>query len=45
MDENYYLSTDANDISHEANFTNQDNDSEVTLSSKECGSQIVKGYN
>ena len=45
MDENYCLSIDANYKYHEANFTNQDNDNEITLSAKECVSQVVKDYN
>ena len=45
MDEPFFLLIDVNSINHEANFTNQDNDSEATLRAKECVSQIVKGCN
>ena len=36
---------DANYINCEANVMNQDNDSEVILTTKECVSQIVKSCN
>ena len=45
MNKNYCLSIDVNYINREANFMNQDNDCEVTLSIIECVSQKVKRCN